>query len=411
MYSREASGGGSACVCFYDSDKSFISRIMWQGKQNDLSILISTPANTKYIRIADLKTLINSMQLEQNNQATPYVEHKEQKYPLSLGVENKFNGDFNNIAFWNTDVGRNTAMTSGNNYLGAYCEVEEGKTYSISREKITNRFVVAVGNEVPTTSSTALVLAKNNTGDKIENITIPTGYNYLYLYLSNNSETSENIKIQIEEGPTAHSYSPYGQEPIEMCNINNNTDEFFKNVPECEYYDNTLEIGKWYKYGRIGKVVLDGTEIWTMPNTISYSLDKRLINNANIPANTLTNYIVNSFIKVANLETSTIGTCWAGSSYINFNFDGTDDNLNNFKEWLNENNIILYYILATPTKTLLSDTLQTQLDNISYAMAYQDQTNISQINEDRPFIISASTVKDMKTLEDRITTLEQSISL
>ena len=82
-----------------------------------------------------------------------------------------------------------------------------------------------------------------------------------------------------------------------------------------------------------------------------------------------------------------------------------------FKEWLSTHNIEVYYVLATPTKTLLSDTLQQQLDNISYAMAYQDQTNISQVNEDRPFVISASTVKDMKTLEDRITALEESISL
>jgi hypothetical protein len=53
----------------------------------------------------------------------------------------------------------------------------------------------------------------------------------------------------------------------------------------------------------------------------------------------------------------------------------------------------------------------TDIDDTSYAMAYQDQTNISQNNEDRPFIMSASTIKDMKTLEDRITALEQSISL
>lgn len=429
----------------FDSNNNFIQLLYEENRTqiNRYSHTFTVPANTSYVLVS-LRVSDEKMQLEKSPTATDYEPYTggqaspNPSYPQDIHVikgdnevviENKnlFGGNFNNIAFWNTDVGQNTTMTSGNNYLGAYCEVEEGKTYSISREKITNKFVVAVGNEVPTTSSTALVLAKNNTGDKIENITIPTGYNYLYLYLSNNSETSENIKIQIEKGTQATSYTPHKEQKypltlgnLEMCNINNYADEFFKNVPECEYYDDNLEEGKWYKYGRISKVVLDGSESWVKganagnpPNSYYYTnnYDNLLKGNPNTIS-----VLSNKLKGVPNTIGLPLNSIYLASSssyvvrlFIDVNiFSGT---ANEFKTWLQTNNIIINGLLATPTKTLLSDTLQTQLDNISYAMAYQDQTNISQVNEDRPFIISASTVKDMKTLEDRITTLEQNISL
>ena len=63
----------------------------------------------------------------------------------------------------------------------------------------------------------------------------------------------------------------------------------------------------------------------------------------------------------------------------------------NFKSWLSTHNTEVYYVLETPTYTLLSDTLQTQLNNMQYALAYDTQTNISQTNTDLPFIINAET--------------------
>ena len=55
----------------------------------------------------------------------------------------------------------------------------------------------------------------------------------------------------------------------------------------------------------------------------------------------------------------------------------------------------LYYRMTTPTYTLLNDTLQTQLDNLQYALAYDDKTYISQTNTDLPFIINAETYVDL----------------
>lgn len=73
MYSRYASGGGSGAVAFYDSNKTFISRILFGGgSTSNTYIQITTPENTKYIRLTDLKGLLNNMQIEKGTQSSSY---------------------------------------------------------------------------------------------------------------------------------------------------------------------------------------------------------------------------------------------------------------------------------------------------------------------------------------------------
>ena len=68
-------------------------------------------------------------------------------------------------------------------------------------------------------------------------------------------------------------------------------------------------------------------------------------------------------------------------------------------EWLENNNVEFWYPLATPTYTLLNDTLQSQLEYIyNQMLAYKGQTNISQINNDLPFIIDSTALKDLTSL-------------
>lgn len=51
----------------------------------------------------------------------------------------------------------------------------------------------------------------------------------------------------------------------------------------------------------------------------------------------------------------------------------------------------IYYGLTIPQYILLNDTLQSQLEAIyNSSFSYQDQTNISQVNDDLPFVINAS---------------------
>ena len=140
----------------------------------------------------------------------------------SVGYTNLFNNTFNKLSMWDTVAGGTTAFTTGNQYLGAYCKVEENKTYSVSREKLTSRFAVAFCNEEPTINSKALVHLRNDSALKMENITVPTGYNYLVFYLSNSSETTDDINLQVVESPIAHTYIPFGKYGVEVETIGKN---------------------------------------------------------------------------------------------------------------------------------------------------------------------------------------------
>ena len=72
------------------------------------------------------------------------------------------------------------------------------------------------------------------------------------------------------------------------------------------------------------------------------------------------------------------------------------------KRWMSDNNITFYRVVATPTYTLLSNTLQTQLDNLSKAISYQEQTNVSQVNDDLPFVIKLSAIRDLSGIFELI---------
>ena len=68
----------------------------------------------------------------------------------------------------------------------------------------------------------------------------------------------------------------------------------------------------------------------------------------------------------------------------------------------------IYYYNSIPTYTLLNNTLQAELTAIyEKALSYQDQTNISQTNDDLPFVINASACYDLNKLVERVATIEE----
>ena len=86
------------------------------------------------------------------------------------------------------------------------------------------------------------------------------------------------------------------------------------------------------------------------------------------------------------------------SSYIGFWFGNiTIEGVNSivtFKSYATNNQVLLYYPLATPTTTEITDsTLISQLEAIK--MSYDEQTNITQTNADLPFILDITALKEI----------------
>lgn len=197
------------------------------------------------------------------------------------------------------------------------------------------------------------------------------------LTISNSDDTqSQTYQVNLPSG-------------LELCKISTYQDYFYK--------DN----GNWYKHSEVSKLIYNGseTENWSL-NEVSSSYETtrfRMPKTDGVEFNAYFNNFMN--------RTSTSGSGDYEYGYITSNYIYISINRNrlngntatDFKTWLSQNNVIMYYALNTPTNTQITDTtLITQLDNLQKAISYDSQTNISQTNEDKPFIIYAEAIRSLR---------------
>lgn len=117
-------------------------------------------------------------------------------------------------------------------------------------------------------------------------------------------------------------------------------------------------------------LTLDGSEEWTTPTQIAYSLNKdTYFPDHNMAAYRTDRYLTTHFSNVSGQENASVGNVWVGGSYINFNFDNNVGGIDNFKTWLSTHNVEVSYILNTSQTinvplTVNNTTVLTQEDSI-----------------------------------------------
>ena len=220
-----------------------------------------------------------------------------------------------------------------------------------------------------TNSSTSKTFTINE--DKEINVAI-----YMCAY---NITIDINFHVQLEVGSHANQYTPYGTTPIELCKIGNYQDYFYK--------DN----GNWYKYGAITKVKLSDLS-WTS-QTWGYQATTDLSNIIK-PANTNATAILLCNVYAACTPNNAYGlsgnvehgiTMYGNSVMVR---ETTITSLNDFNNMVANAYVYLLNIEATTTQ-ITDTTLISQLNAIEQATSKNGETNISQINNDLPFIIYA----------------------
>lgn len=158
----------------------------------------------------------------------------------------------------------------------------------------------------------------------------------------------------------------------------------------------------WYVKKEIGKVVFTGgnDETWNISET-STSGSNRFLNESianlvtkpsadSVTINTLSNNFVAKSANQTYLNQEGIDISKIGNLHI---YSDTTKNYTvaQFKTWLNTHNTIIYYPLATPTITEITDsTLLSQLNALEQAQSKDNQTNINQANNDLPFELDVS---------------------
>lgn len=154
----------------------------------------------------------------------------------------------------------------------------------------------------------------------------------------------------------------------------------------------------WYKYGAIGKVVLNGSgsgwykvgNAFQNQNT-SADITTLLANNSTGAYNDKYKFEYWQSGITTNLSNYAFG--WNTNNYITIRNDNYST-VSDFTTELNNNPLTFYIPLKTPTYTEITDTtLINQLEALK--KSYESQTNISQTNNDLPFELSVTALGEM----------------
>ena len=201
-------------IAEYNSNKEFITARPYA---NNPSITITTNASTNWVRVSIQQDKINDIQLEVGSTATSYVPYSNicpisgrTGLDVTITGKNLFNGEFVNMGAL-VPGGVDPTIARLSNCRSFYIPVKSG-TYTISRKTIeSNRFRVALTVDVPDSGIECAYIASAASNDALYSITVtvPGGYNYLLVYLSNQSEECTPGNYQVERGSSATAYEPY----------------------------------------------------------------------------------------------------------------------------------------------------------------------------------------------------------
>ena len=324
---------------------------------------------------------MSNIQLELNNQATSYTPYTSQTLPISLAMgKNKFNNKVEQGAIgFSLNYTYSQCKTDNATRIRTInlVELDKTKTYTISCETGYELVIQAFN------SNQLLYEVQGITNEWVSSMTF-TNIPYIAVAIRKSNQAnitpSEvlNAKVMLEIGDTATTYEPYNS--IELCKIGDYQDYIYK--------DN----GKWYLHKEIGKVVLDGSESgWVKdednpgrynlptPNAIlGSSTNNPVLSDRFQPRFAISNYSI--FLSGANHLICII-------------YQDITWNVETWKTWLSTHNTTVYYVLATPTYEEITGELLSQLEALAYS--YDEQTNISQENDDMPFILNITALKNI----------------
>lgn len=375
-YSMENNSAKNGNILLYDENQNFINSIP---TPNNLTF--TTPPTAKYLKFnfyasagANVSGMSELQLVKGSTAPSTYVEHEEQNYQLSLGnieLNSTPDGTIRDEIIGSSDVSYNLLDI---NHLTA------GIFYTTSGAIGTNS-VWSQSDYILVQSNTSYVLSSTyKTADSSFEITqFDENKNWIL---------TEQMSLGTEKIRTTEANTKY----IRIGLRNDRVLEYqtqFTEGSEVKPYFPYGQVGMWYKREYIGKVVLDGSENWTAesggaPYTLNISNSLITISNDELP-----NVLVDMFKRVTyNSNWNNYNSLVAPGTTLRptiLKFRYTDiSSLDDWKVWLSENNVTVYYLKAEYTDIPITDsTLINQLNDIyNNAHSYNGVTNITTTYED-----------------------------
>lgn len=317
--------------------------------------------------------------------------------------KNLFDKDNANILTGFLADGGTFNSTTG--YKTLYISCNNSSTYTIQKTS-GSFFRVAEFENIPANGDNWITRTKDDNANVITFTTTTGNYLAVTYFKSSDTVTEQEMlnSIQIEEGSTATNYEPY-YEPVSY-----NIDLSLENIqlakmPNTTYKNKIYKNnGNWYYEENVKKYIIDGTESWTTQSAysgyyrymfvlmenykndnLSYGvvgMNSHFIQRINQPhgdyeylyLQAANNNLLSVYIKIKNLST-----------------------IANFKTWLSENNVVVWYVLANPVTTQITNT--TLIDQLE-AISVHTGTNIITISNSNNIIpeIEMTRLKELEKL-------------
>ena len=324
---------------------------------NDVHLYITK--DTEFDNLTIYPAILNTEDEE------PFVPYGTNWIYTTITGKNLFNG----IYYQTYTAGASPySYKSSSVTRSAVIEVEPNKTYSISKE-LTDRFRISEYSEYPVVDiSNALNYIYPNNNDSTLNYTLTTTNQTHYLVIQISNSRQENAKLQVELNNQVTTYEAY-KENIVTIPLNNNEIAGIGDYKDEYIVDKN---GKCWLNKKIGKVVLDGSEDYVkrndIPNLTNTSCFRTSVN-ATINANAMSNVpqICDRF-ECLNNTNDVEHIRYTGAENYRFQIfiDKTrlgSDDATSMKNWAANNNMIVYYVLATENLIDLNYTVDLTLFN------------------------------------------------
>ena len=204
----------------------------------------------------------------------------------------------------------------------------------------------------------------------------------------NSGSIANNFRIKVMFADTTSiSYEPYSKTEypinlgsLELCKIGDYQDYIYKSSD------------KWYKHSEIEKKVLNGSETWTKTNLAFQTVAETTPNMGSVYLDSYSNKYIHHYYATGittNIQNYEYG--WNSGKNLTIR-DDRYSTANDFKTALTTEKPIIYYVLATPTETEITDeTLINQLEALASATTYLGQTNIITSGSDLAPLLDVTT--------------------
>lgn len=325
-------------LVYYDENKTVLSYV------NGFTSTFTTPSSCKYIRFAIEANPPAWIQIEKGSTATSYEPYSSKSYNFDLGDIELCS--INNYNLFNKDVveldkrldQQGRPYNDSGYYYSSFIKVNPNTNYIKSSPTADAYHRVCFYSS----DNEANFISKSEANA----FTTPNNCSYIRIC----GKQHELNATQVELGNVLHSYVPYG-------------------VPIPVIYDKIYNDGdNWYIEKNIKKVVLDGSETGWVGNSPATGIMRYYRNFDDIYTFTdqvrhINTTMSDRFIPVA---TNYVGGMFHYQNQLFFMVNSSDiANVDDWKTWLGNNKLTLYYRLATPTTTQITDTnLISQLNSI-----------------------------------------------